>query len=195
MRRFTIVRKYLPSQTSERPPTSPPPAAAYPFGFLSPASSSPEVHPAVGVMRMLASSRTVSAAHSHCFKTLRVSKLKPSARIESFAFSAIGSEPSALLRLPASRALSVRWRTVTVSSSGPVPAPVLMPPSVSCSMRGLRPSVHLTRSADTLAVRAELRSSLIGSKTSSLLRRSLYVVPSRTSVPEMIQVPQHPGYS
>ena len=78
MRRFTILRNRFPFEINELPPTSPPPSATYPFGFLSPASPSPEVHPAVGIMRMLASSRTVSAAQSHCFSTLRVSKLRAS---------------------------------------------------------------------------------------------------------------------
>ena len=108
MRRFTILRNRFPFEINELPPTSPPPSATYPFGFLSPAPPSPEVHPAVGVMRVCASSSNVSAAHPHCFSTLRVSKLKASARIESFAFSAIGSEPAALLRLPASRASALR---------------------------------------------------------------------------------------
>jgi hypothetical protein len=137
------LRMHFTFEKNELRPSNPPPAAAYPFGFLSPASPSPEVHPAVGIMRTLASSRAVSAAQSHCFGTLRVPKRKPSARRESFAFSAIGSEPPALLRLPASRALPVRSRTVAVSSSGPVPHPVLMPPSVSCSPSRFAPqSAH-----------------------------------------------------
>jgi len=176
MRRFTILRSRLVSRINELPPTSPPLSATYPFGFLSPASSSPEVHPAVGVMRMLASSSNVSAAHPHCFSTLGVSKLKPSPRIESFAFSAIGSEPSALLRLPVSRASALRWRSASVSFLVRFPLPVLMPPSVSCSPSRFAP--------------------LIGSlEVPTLSLRSLHVVSSRTSVPEMIQAPQHPGSS
>ena len=138
MRRFTILRSRLVSRINELPPTSPPPAAAYPFGFLSPASSSPEVHPAVGVMRLLASSRTVEAAQSHCFSTLRVSKLRAS--------------PSPLRgRCRSARVLSPCRLLVRF------PLPVLMPPSVSCSMPGLCPSMHLTRSADTLASLAPCR--------------------------------------
>ena len=68
MRRFTILRIRSPFEINELPPTSPPPPATYPFGFLSPASTGPEVHPAVGIMRVRASSSNVSAAHPHCFR-------------------------------------------------------------------------------------------------------------------------------
>ena len=78
LRRFTIHRMHSSLEISELRPTSPPPAATYPFGFLSPASSSPEVHPAAGVMRMLASSRTTEALQLHCFKPLRVLKRRAS---------------------------------------------------------------------------------------------------------------------
>ena len=82
-----------------------------------------------------------------------------------------------------------------MSSSGPVSAPGPHATFGVMFAESLRSSKRLTRSADTLALRAELRSSLIGSKTSSLLRRSLDVVPWRTSVPEMTQLSQNQGFS
>ena len=145
MRRFTILRSRLVSRINELPPTSPPPSAAYPFGFLSPASSSPEVHPAVGVMRVSASSSNVSAAHPHCFSTLRVSKLRAS--------------PSPLRRrlLSASRASALRWRSASVPSPGPVPWPGPHATSGVMFAESLRSSNRLTRSADTLAALASCR--------------------------------------
>ena len=78
LRRFTNPRMHFAFEKNELRPTNPPPPATFPFGFLSPASSSPEVHPAVGVMLMLASSRTTEALQLHCFKPLRVPKRRAS---------------------------------------------------------------------------------------------------------------------
>lgn len=152
MRRFTILRNRFPFEINELPPTSPPPPTAYPFGFLSPASPSPEVHPAVGIMRVCASSSNVSAAHPHCFRTLGVSKLRaPPSPLRGRLLSAGGVHPCRLLVL--------------------FLHPVLMPPSVSCSPSRFAP--------------------LCGSlKVPTFSLRSLNVVPSRTSVPEM----NRPGF-
>ena len=156
MRRFTILRIRFPFEINELPPTSPPPPATYPFGFLSPASTGPEVHPAVGIMRVRASSSNVSAAHPHCFKTLRVSKRRAS--------------PSPL-----------RGRCRSACEPSPCRSGSGFRSRSSCHLR-----CHV-RCRDFVPL-------CISPKVPTLLLRSLNVVPSRTYVPEMIQLPQYPVF-
>ena len=156
LRRFTNLRMHFAFEKNELPPTSPPPAAAYPFGFLSPASPSPEVHPTVGVMRVCASSSNVSVAQPHCFSTLGVSKRRAS--------------PSPL-------------RGRVLSAGGPSPCR-------SGSGSRSRSSCHLrchVRCRDFVPL-------CISPEVPTLSLRSLNVVPSRTYVPEMIQLPQYPVF-
>ena len=157
LRRFMIHRMHFSFEINELPPTSPPPAATYPFGFLSRPSPSPEVHPAVGVMRMLASSRTISVAQSHCFGPLRRPKLKPSA------------SPLRGRLLSAGGVLPCRSWSGSLARS-------------SCHLR-----CHV-RCRDFVPL-------CISLEVPTLSLRSLHIVPSRTSVPEMTQLPQNPGFS